>query len=322
MTLAVLIALTGSAMQDDWVTYQGDTGPGHGKKVVLLAGDEEYRSEEALPQLAKILAFRHGFTCTVLFSVDADGTINPDRRDHQPGLSALDDADLCVLMLRFRSWPEEQMAHFARFVETGKPLVGLRTSTHAFDGLTGRFERYSWQSKSVPGGFGRHTLGETWLSHWGDHGTQATLARTVSNHPVVRGVGEIFVTTDVYEAHPPPDSTVLARGEVVAGMRPGDPSAQGEKKDSRGKARKLNDPPMPVAWVREPVPGQRVFTTTMGSATDLLDEDFRRLIVNSVYWAVGLEVPVRAESALWGNYQPSPYGFGKWRRGVRPADLR
>ncbi|HEY0549200.1 MAG TPA: hypothetical protein VGF13_06325, partial [Verrucomicrobiae bacterium] len=57
----------------DWVEYEGKSG--QGKHIVFLAGDEEYRSEEALPQLAKILAQRHGFKCTVLFSVDTNGFI-------------------------------------------------------------------------------------------------------------------------------------------------------------------------------------------------------------------------------------------------------
>src|SRR6266508_6811454 len=62
----------------DWVTYEGGQGPGQGKHIVFLAGDEEYRSEEGLPQLAKLLAMRHGFKCTVLFPINpADGTIAP-----------------------------------------------------------------------------------------------------------------------------------------------------------------------------------------------------------------------------------------------------
>ena len=59
------------------MTYPVKPGPGNGKHVVFLSGDEEYRSEEGLPMLAKILSQRHGFKTTVLFSLDPDGTINP-----------------------------------------------------------------------------------------------------------------------------------------------------------------------------------------------------------------------------------------------------
>lgn len=320
--LSVLLAIATVPCQDDLLVFQGTAGPGLGKKIVLLAGDEEYRSEEALPQLAKILAFRHGFTCTVLFSLDADGTINPDRQDNQPGLAALGDADLCIMMLRFRKWPDTQMKHFADYHASGRPFLGIRTSTHAFDGLSGRYERFNWRGSDWPGGFGRQVLGETWVSHWGAHGTQGTLGRPVTSHPVLNAVGEVFVTTDVYEAHPPPDASVLIRGEVVSGMTRSMPAARGSKADSRGVQRPLNEPAMPVAWIREPTPGQRVFTTTMGAATDMLDPHFRRLLVNATYWATGTTVPEAADSGLWSAYEPSPFGFGKWRKGMRPSDFR
>src|SRR5688500_2496432 len=75
------------AAEEAWVVYSRQDGPGKGKRVVLVSGDEEYRSEEALPQLGKILAVHHGFTCTVLFAVNPeDGTINPNRNDNIPGL--------------------------------------------------------------------------------------------------------------------------------------------------------------------------------------------------------------------------------------------
>src|SRR4051794_2972622 len=74
-----------------WLEFNGKGGQGSGKHIVLISGDEEYRSEEALPQLARILAQRHGFRTTVLFAIDpADLTINPDRKDNIPGVEALD----------------------------------------------------------------------------------------------------------------------------------------------------------------------------------------------------------------------------------------
>src|SRR4249920_660536 len=101
-TLTLLMSSFLSAA-DPWVVYEGTDGPGKGKHIVLVSGDEEYRSEEALPQLGKILARRHGFTCTVLFAIDPkDGTINPDV-SNIPGLEALGTADLLILFTRFRN---------------------------------------------------------------------------------------------------------------------------------------------------------------------------------------------------------------------------
>jgi hypothetical protein len=293
----------------------------NGKHVVLIAGDEEYRSEEALPQLAKILAQRHGFRCTVLFSLNERGEIAPDRQDNTPGLETLARADLVILALRFRRWPDAQMRHFDDFLKSKKPILALRTSTHAFDHKTGPFERYGWQSKTWPGGFGKQVLGETWISHWGDHGKQATRGVDAKSHSILNGVDGVFGTTDVYEAHPPSDARVLMLGEVVEGMSPTDPPAKGNKKTARGNERGLNEPMMPIVWTRE-TEGRRVLTCTMGAATDFLNEGLRRLVVNGVYWGLGLPVPNSANVDLVGAYQPSPFGFAGFRKGLRPSDYR
>src|SRR6188472_2243143 len=84
------VTLSALPAADTSVSYPAKPGAGHGRHVVFLAGDEEYRSEEGLPMLAKILSQRHGFKCTVLFSVDPDGTINPDNNRSVGGSEALD----------------------------------------------------------------------------------------------------------------------------------------------------------------------------------------------------------------------------------------
>src|SRR5688572_33045139 len=108
------------------IVYPGKAGPGQGKHLVLLSGDEEYRSEEGLPMLAKILSRRHGFKSTVLFAVDPDGTINPDNTKSLAGAEALDSADAIVMLIRFRAWPDEQMKHFVDAVHRGVPNVVQR----------------------------------------------------------------------------------------------------------------------------------------------------------------------------------------------------
>src|ERR1700731_1387730 len=132
--LALLIAAAASLAcvpakaADPWVVYQGGDGPGKGKHIVFISGDEEYRSEEALPQLAKILSKHHGFKCTVLFAIDPkDGTINPNVTTNIPGLEALKTADLMVIFTRFRNLPDEQMKHIVDYVESGKPIIGMGT---------------------------------------------------------------------------------------------------------------------------------------------------------------------------------------------------
>lgn len=209
-----------------WVVYDGFKGPGNGKHIVLVSGDEEYRSEEALPQLGKILAKHHGFKCTVLFAIDPKtGEINPNI-SNIPGLEALKTADLMILFTRFRNLPDEQMAPIVDYVEAGKPIIGIRTATHAFANLKGKYAKYNWTSndKSYLKGFGRQILGETWVSHHGGHGTQSSrgiLNKEQANHPILRGIkdGDIWGPTDVYGADPLPPSMVLVWGEVLSGMK-------------------------------------------------------------------------------------------------------
>jgi type 1 glutamine amidotransferase len=311
------------AADAQWVVYEGKEGPGKGKNIVFLSGDEEYRSEQGLPQLAKIMAERHGFKCTVLFSINpTTGSIDPETKNNNPGLEALGTADLCVMLLRFREWPDEQMKHFVDYLQSGKPIIALRTSTHAFNyekNPKSPYAKYSWKSQEWPGGFGKQVLGETWVNHHGDHKKEATrgvIEPGAEKDPILRGVGEIFGTTDVYGVNLPPDVKVLVRGQVLKGMNPTDGPVEGKK----------NDPMQPVVWTREwkteSGKTSKILTTTMGAATDLENEGLRRLLVNGAYTMLGLDVPAKADVALVGEYKPDFYGFGGHKKDVKPASLQ
>ncbi len=295
------------------------------KNIVLISGDEEYRSEETLPQLAKILSTYHGFRCAVLFAIDRKtGTVNPDQLDNIPGLEALDSADLMVILTRFRDLPDDQMKHIVDYVESGKPIVGMRTATHAFQlKSSSTFARYNWDAPD--GGFGRRVLGETWIRHHAIHGKQSTLGilnPKEAKNPILTGIrdGEIWSKTDVYEARLPlpGDSKVLVFGQALSGMNPKDPPVSGA----------VNDPMMPIAWVKSYTGSggktARVFTTTLGTSEDLLTEANRRLMVNACYWALGLErqIAANANVSLVGEYHPHPFGFGGFVKGLTPSEFR
>lgn len=331
--LAVLAALiVGISFARGQVVYEGGRGPGKGKHLVFLAGDEEYRSEEALPQLAKILSERHGFKCTVLFSLNAAGEIDPNTQTNQPGLEALASADACFMLLRFRQWPDEQMKHFVDYYLAGKPIIALRTSTHAFSynkDSKSAYRKFHWQSREWPGGFGKQVLGETWVTHWGVHKKEATagvIEAAAKDLPLLRGVNDVFGDTDVYEAAPPADATILMRGRVLKGMNPSDPPAEYSKKTVAGVQQDVNNPMMPVAWSRnyrnEAGKTNLIVTTTLGSATDLQSEGFRRFLVNAAYVATGLEqrIPEKSNVDFVGTFRPTMYGFNGGKKGVKPAD--
>jgi hypothetical protein len=215
------------------------------------------------------------------------------------------------------------MKHVADYIESGKPIVGIRTATHAFS-LTSSptFAKYNWNNPD--GGFGRLVLGETWINHHGQHGKQSSLGiinPTEAAHPILTGIhpGEVWSKTDVYEAHLPlpGDSTTLLFGQVLTGMNASDPPVAG----------KVNDPMMPIAWVKTYTGTKgktaRIFTTTMGASEDLSTEANRRMLVNACYWALGLErqIDARYSVGLVGEYRPHPFGFGGYIKGVKPEDF-
>ena len=342
LLLAFIFTLGAHLCAEDkqWVTYEGKDGPGKGKRIVFITGDEEYRSEEGLPQLAKILSQRHGFTCTVLFSIDPKtGEIAPNATNNEPGTDALNNADLLVILTRFRNWPDEQMKPLDDYLKAGKPVIGLRTATHGFNGLKGTYAVYNNGYNGVPkewaDGFGRLVLGEKWISHHGSHKSESTrgiFAPGSKGNPLLNGIrdGEIWGPTDVYGVRLPlpGDSKPLVLGQVTVrkgtaekddaffGMRP---------TDDQPLAGAKNDPMMPVAWTKSyQLPGGktgRAFNTTMGSSTDLVNEALRRLLVNAAFQLTGLKVPEKANVDLVGEFTPLAFGMNGYKKGVKPADL-
>ncbi len=322
MLLSVLIISIASVSvrAKPWVVYEGDEGPGKGKHIVFVTGDEEYRGEESMPQLAKILAVHHGFRCTVLFAVNKEtGEIDPQTVDNIPGLEALETADLMVMFLRFRQLPDKQMKYIMDYTNSGKPIVALRTSTHPFNykNSGSPYAKWSFRSKDPKGGYGRKVLGETWINHYGRHQVESTrglIAEGVEDHPIVKGIDSIWGESDVYGITTlSGDSKPIIMGQVLKGMSPDDPPNPDKKL-------------VPVAWTKTYTSPQgntsRIFTTTMGHSFDFLSEGFRRLMVNACYWAVGMEnkIPARSKVDFVGEYKPSHIGFGKHVKGLKPSD--
>jgi len=322
-----------------WVTYEGSNGPGEGKHIVFVSGDEEYRSEEALPQLARILTDHHGFTSTVLFAQNPDqpGLIDPNYTDNIPGLDALDDADLLFLFTRFRALPDDQMMNFKEYLDAGKPLIAIRTATHAFQFEDSTSKWVHWSNfhndDSSPwnGGFGRLVLGERWHTHHGHHKHQSTrgvLAPGAEDHPIANGIedGEIWGPTDVYGIRMPlmEGFSPIILGQVINrageyddedpffGMKPSDTEIATVNPAARSEYNP-NDPLMPIAWTKPyqlPDGSEGMsFTSTLGSSTDLVNDGARRLLVNAVYYMLDMDVPAEANVDFVGEYNPSAYSF-------------
>ena len=302
------------------LTYEGTAGPGKGRQVVFIASDPEYKSEEALPALARILAKHHGFKCTVLFGLDAKtGEIKPGE-PNIPGTDALKTADLMVIFTRFQNLPAEQMQPIVDYLHRGGPVIGLRTATHAFkipaDSPFAKYD-HGYKGDEFKNGFGRQILGETWVGHYGPNHKSSTRLDIVpgkAGHPVLIGVKDMWAEIGAYNANPIEGSEVLAMAQPLTGMTPDAPADETKK-------------PMPGAWVRtykvESGKEGRVFCSTYGASGDLENDGFRRMLVNACLWAVGLEAAIKpaADISFVGPFRPTWMGTNKRTPHVKPEDL-
>ena len=323
----------------EWISYQGKSEFKKDKKIVLVSGDEEYRSEEALPQLAKILSSHHGFDCTVLFAQNPEkpGIIDPNFTKNIPGLEELETADLLILFTRFRELSDSQMQIFQDYLLAGKPLIGIRTATHAFNFTDSLHNWVHWgnyyknEGSGWEGGFGRKILGANWYYHHGHHKHQSTrgiVAEGADTHPVLKGIssGMIWGPTDVYgmPLPLPGDAQPLLLGQVINragafdetdlfyGMKPTDQEIATLNPASK-KGYDPNDPMMPIVWLKSYQLNEgkagKALTSTIGASADMMNESLRRLFVNATYFLLGLDVPENAAAGLVGKFKPTPYSF-------------
>ena len=301
----------------DSLVFEGGNGPGAGKHIVLIAGDHEYRSEESLPALGRIMAKHFGFKCTVLFNIDPEtGEIVAGKPSNIPGMEALDSADLAVVFLRFQNLPEEQMEHFDAYLNRGGPVVGMRTATHAFQIPDGRpFAKYSFKSKGADYelGFGHQVLGQTWVGHYGRNHKQSTRITAIESkgdHPILKGVKDVWVQAGAYVGKPV-DGEILTMAQPLEGMTPESPVVE-------------SLPPQPSEWTRtyQSASGKegRVFTSLYGTPEDLTNDGYRRLMVNGMFWAIGLEDAIEPDMnvACVGPFNPNTYGNQTHALGIKP----
>ncbi|MDP7020452.1 MAG: ThuA domain-containing protein [Pirellulaceae bacterium] len=310
-----------------WLTYAGrndstKTSPGRGKHIVLIAAEQEYRSEQSMPMLAKILSHHHGFHCTVLFAVNDKNEVDPTQKirwqdktvtHNIPGLEHLASADLMILFSRLLTLPDEQIQHVIKYIDSGRPIIGIRTANHGF------LENFPYQKDGKRVRFGEDVLGGSFRKHhgrWHADSTRGIFIEEAKSHPILTGVKDIWGPSDVYRTYPegkslPANCRALVLGQPLVGRRPTDgPNREKE--------------PLPIAWTKSwtGTTGKtaRVFHVTMGSARDYQSAGLRRLTVNASYWCLGMEKQIRPDSSVEyvGEYRPLESGFNYEKLGVVP----
>ncbi|MBL7815584.1 MAG: ThuA domain-containing protein [Saprospiraceae bacterium] len=289
--------------------------------IVFITGDEEYRSEESMPMLGKILNRELGAKITICYALDSAGFINPNVNNNIAGLEALKTADLMVVFTRWRELPKHQAKMITDYAESGKPIVGFRTATHTFKynkDSTMFYLNDEWPAK---------VYGQQWITHHGHFGDNETPLTSVylkgeTKTPILNGVQPFQAYSWLYHVDGGKwklngDCKTFLEGKAL--------------KSNHEKAGKLDEYPLtnPVAWTKSYATKSgklaRVFFTTLGHPYDFKEVSMRKLALNGIYWALGLEkkIPQTGVNAdVVGEYKPNESGFGeKFKKGIKPYTI-
>lgn len=287
--------------------------------IVFVTGDEEYRSEESMPMLATLAKRELGARVTVLYALDSLGFIDPNRTDHIEGLEALKMADLMVIFTRFRNLPKNERKYITDYVESGKPIVGFRTATHAFfyekDTTLAPFNE-KWPAE---------VFGQQWITHHGhfDDGkfpvTDITIIPGKEKNPIVNGFEPFEAYSWLYhvdggEWKLQGDSEPILMGHSTKSQHEIDGNLDKFPLDN------------PVAWTKSytGTSGKkaRVFFTTLGHPYDFKLPEVRRIAMNGIFWALGKEgvIPEKGvDVTLKEPYEPNNSGFGElYKKNQKP----
>ena len=231
--------------------YSTDARP----RVAMVIGDDEYKTEATLPAFASAHLIQD---YRVDYVLDQEGD-----RDNLAAMSLLDDADLAVISVRRRVLPRAQLDVIRRYVAAGKPIVGIRTASHAFAPRVGAkvpAGRDAWL------GFDAEVLGCRYNNHHGMGATVATVAASAGSHPILEGVepAGLLGHASLYKVNPlAKTATPLLIGSIP------------------------DKTPEPIAWVNTPKTGNRVFYTSFGQFEEFREPAFNRLLKNAIDWAAG-----------------------------------
>jgi type 1 glutamine amidotransferase len=210
--------------------------------VCLVSGSLEYESDKSLSEFQKHLEAHFNVKCSRAFRKTDDDV---------PGLENLDTCDVMVLFTRRLTIKGEQLERVKKYCQSGKPIVAIRTASHAFQ---------NWLALD------REVLGGNYKNHYGAGPTvEVRIVEKNKAHPVLSGVnpftsaGSLYRNTGLAD-----DDTVLLTGTIPGHTEP-------------------------AAWVRVHN-GGRVFYTSLGQLQDFEDENFKRLLVNALFWTTKREL--------------------------------
>lgn len=318
--LAFLILIASCAEKKSKKLTPADTKVDTPLHIVFVSGDEEYRSEESMPMLARLTKRELNTKVTVCYALDSTGIINPNNTDHISNLEALETADLMVIFTRYRTLPKKERDYIVNYAESGKPIVGFRTATHAFKYKDPILEYWNneWPTK---------VFGQQWITHHGhfDDGKfpVTQIVSLKSEHPILRGFNPFKAYSWLYHVD----------GGSWKLFGDSKPILQGHSLKSKHEMEgKLDEFPLtnPVAWTKSYTGSSgkkaKVFFTTLGHPYDFKLPVVRRIALNGIFWALGKEdqIPLDGTNvSLDQPFEPNNSGFGTiYKPNLRPETIQ
>lgn len=227
--------------------------------LVAVIAEDPYDTKTSLTKFLDD-QLRRDFRVTILYASETD-------RNSIPGISAIEDAEILLLSIRRRVLPDHEMALLREYISSGKPVVAIRTSSHAF----------TLRNTQPPDGyqdwpeFDADVLGGNYHGSYPDElRSTVRLAATDKTHGILEGLDFVPFQQGghMYKTGPLKKGTT----ELLVGAVEG-------------------HPPEPVAWIYNRQDGGKSVYFALGHPADFQQTGFTRPLTNSVYWLSGLPVP-------------------------------
>lgn len=229
-------------------------------QLTMLIADDEYKTETTLPEFAaKHLS--QSFRVTIAYASDT-------QRNLIPAIEDVLSADVLIVSVRRRTLPIQDLELIQQFVKRGRPMVGVRTASHAFSLRSGQPEPGSGQWPE----FDQQVWGGNYVGHFGNQLQYSiTEARHDRQHPILNGLSDwssFQAGGSLYKTAPlAPGTTELLVGKIA------------------------DQAPHPVAWSYVRADGGRSFYTSLGHVDDFRQIQFQSLLSRGIHWVCGLPLP-------------------------------